>query len=457
MTTRDERQRITIRSVGNKGDVEDAWNWILDNVRTLDATGGIKPFPDYPFARGLVDALCKNRILIVAKSRQMMATWTVCAWMLFSAHCGEPGIYILLSKGARDTGELIERLRVMVTNLPEDLRDGIRVKAEEVVLPSQSRIIALPATEYAPRMHSPKGVFWDEMAFTTRSEGIWAAVKPAVDSGGSFVGVSTPNGTDNVFYMLYTDRSNGFGKLRLHWSQHPQRDEAWLTEARRGLSQARWRQEYEIDFDVLADRVYDEFEPELHILARPYRWNPAAGRTCRGIDFGYRHPYVVWVQVTPDGEMTVFDEWEGFDATIDEMAKAIREVDSRHGITEAEVTWSGCDPAGAAVSDSGLSAVDRLGQRGFKLVWRTSEVMTGVELVKSLLLDANGRVRLRFSPDLKRTLYHLRHYRWEQGQDRPAKDDVHDHAMDALRYLIVNLYAQKPVNWSGARVMGAKW
>ena len=80
-------------------------------------------------------------------------------------------------------------------------------------------------------MHSPSGVFWDEMAFTPYSEGIWTAVKPAIDSGGSFIGVSTPNGTDNVFYHLYQDKSNRFGRLKVHWKDHPLRGEEWLKEA----------------------------------------------------------------------------------------------------------------------------------------------------------------------------------------------------------------------------------
>ena len=435
----------------------DAWRWILKNVHTLDATGGVKPFPDYRFAQRLVDSLSRNRILIVVKSRQMLATWTVCAWMFYHALHAKPGIYLLLSKGARDTSEIVKRLRVITSFLPEGMREEIKVKSSEVDLANGSRIIALPATEDAVRMHSPSGVFWDEMAFTPHSEGIWASVKPAIDSGGSFVGVSTPNGTDNIFYGLYSDESNGFGKLKLHWRDHPGRGETWRLEAARGLAEARWRQEYELDFDTLADRVYDEFDPDLHVIPQAFRWNPQAGRTYRGIDFGYRHPFVIWVQLTADGRMIVFDEWEGHDATVDEMADAIERIDSKHGIGEDAVTWSGCDPAGAAVSDSGLSAVDRLKRRGFKLVWRTSEIMTGVDLIKSHLKDAAGRVRLSFSPEADRTLYHLRHYRWDHDGKRPAKDDAHDHAMDALRYLVVNLLCQKQKGWSSAKVMGAKW
>lgn len=432
------------------------WSWILDNVKTLDATGGVKPFPDYAFARRLVESLGANRFSIVAKSRQMMATWSAAAFFLHRALHDTPGIYLLLSKGARDSGELVKRLKVMISNLPDEIGEGIKIKAGEASFLNGSRIIALPATEFAPRMHSPAGVFWDEMAFTPNSEEIWASVKPAVDSGGTFVGVSTPNGTDNVFHALYSDPSNGFAKLRLHWSEHPQRDDIWRQAAARGLSEARWRQEYEVDFNVLADRVFDEFDAQLHVLPEPFEPRGCEGRIYRGIDFGYHHPYVVWVHQAASGELTLFDEWEGENATLDEVAAAIRRVDARNGLSEEGVTFSGCDPAGAAVDDEGVSAVERLGKVGFKLVWRTSRIASGVDLVKSLLKDATGKVRLRFSPRASRTIHHLLHYRWEPCSDRPSKDDGHDHAADALRYLIVNIWGRKPVAWSGAKVLGVR-
>lgn len=276
-------------------------DWLIANIRTLDATGGVKPLPDWPFVRRLAGAMDRDRILLVAKSRQMLATWTACGWMLHRSLRDEAGIYLLLSKGARDSGELVKRLKVIVNGLNDELRGDIRVKSEEVVLPSGSRILALPATEDAVRMHSPAAVLWDEMAFTPHSDEIWTAVKPAVDSGGRFIGVSTPNGTDNIFYELFTDPANGFGKFTLHWREHPKRDDKWRAEAGRGLSEARWRQEYEIDFNVLANRVYDEFDPAVHLLPHPFVPPKGAGILLRGLDFGFRRPFAVWAHFSVEG------------------------------------------------------------------------------------------------------------------------------------------------------------
>jgi hypothetical protein len=455
--TAEDDQPIPELSVGTTVDhttPDGVYQWILGNVHTLDAVGGIKPFPDYPFVKRMVEAMIEHRILIVAKSRQMMATWTAAAFILHQCLFANPGIYLLMSKGQRDSKELVKRLKTMIENLPEELRDQVTVKAGEIEFGSGSRMIALPATESAPRMHSPSGVFWDEMAFTPKSEETWTAVKPAIDSGGSFVGVSTPNGMDNVFYRLFNDPSNGFGKVTLHWSDHPGRDEIWSEKAKRGLSQAKWRQEYEVDFNTLADRVFDEFDHKRHVLPEKFEVSQNPGKVYRGIDFGYRHPYAVWIHQAENGDLTLFDEWEGANATVQEIAKVLRRVDARHGISEETVQFTGCDPAGAAIADEGVSVTERLERQGVKLVWKASRIAGGIDLIKSLLVDANGVVTLKFDPGVTRTIHHLTHYRWEGEGKRPRKDDGHDHACDALRYLLINLYSKRSVAWSGGKVMG---
>lgn len=433
------------------------YDWMTANLVTLDAVGGLKPFPDWPYLRELVDAVLGSRILLVAKSRQMMVTWTVAALALHQAFHEPPGLMLFLSKTQRDSQEILKRLAVMTRHLPDSAGAEVRFTEVEARFPSGSRIISLPATEYSPRSYSPSFAFWDEMAFTPHAEDIWASVKPAVDSGGRFVGVSTPNGTDNLFHRLFTSSETEITKHLVHYSRRPDRDAAWRARAQAGLSAMRWRQEYEIDFDALADRVYDEFDPAVHILAAPDRPDLKTGRVYRGLDFGFRHPYVLWLHHAPDGALTVFAEWEGADATIETVADAIAETDRKWGLTEDDVACTFCDPAGASVTDFGISPAERLMRRGLKLHWRTSEIMTGVDLVKSRLRDAAGQVSLRFTADVPRTLFHLRHYRWDENRLMPIKDGEHDHAMDALRYAVVSLAQPPATAWSEARVAGAKW
>ena len=403
----------------------------------------------------MIEGFTANRQVILAKSRQMMATWTVLSWILYKVLHDEPGVYLLLSKGQRDSVELTKRLKIIIEHLPDQIKEGIKIANTELTFPSGSRMKSLPASEHAARMYSPAGVFWDEMAFTPNSEEIWSAVKPALNSGGFFVGISTPNGMDNAFYEIYKNEDNGFHKLRVHWKDNPLNNQKWESEARRGLSEDRWKQEYEIDFGVLKDQVFNEFSDEIHIVQEEFRFKRGSGKLYRSMDFGYHHPYVIWMHISQFGEMTVFDEWEGKDCVLHTLAEAIWAIDRKHGLNEDDFSWSACDPSGASITDKGISSVERLRQYGFKIYYRSSEIMTGVEMIKSRLRDATGVVSLRFTGNVVRTIHHLKHYRWKRGLDRPDKDNVHDHAVDALRYLLVNLASYVPEAVLLPRVSGS--
>ena len=414
-----------------------------NRVKTLHPLEGVKPFPRYPFLRETAAALNENRLILIPKSRQMLISWTLCAWMLFRAISGK-GLQLLISKNQFSADELLRRILFIFDRLPPQwkLESAVRNRSELEIV-SRGRIISLPATEEAPRMHSPATVFWDEMAFTHRADKIWAALKPCLDNGAGFVGVSTPNGVSGIFAKLTAGApGNNFFVHRVHWSNHPLRDEKWEVEARKGLSETEWRREYEISFEGSSDLVYPEFNSE-NILARPYVPD-IDNRYYRAVDFGYRHPFVLWLAENRKGEIIVFDEWAGKDATVEEMIQAVRQKDNEHGICEDLVTFSACDPAGAAVDSAGVSPIERMQRERFKMRYRPSRVLTGIEMVKSLICDANGIRRLRIAPHLKKLLNDFRTYRWKEGADEPEKDGICDHSLDALRYFAVNfLYAPR--------------
>jgi hypothetical protein len=424
---------------------ESPWHFLTRYVYTHDPVLGVANYPDYSFLRDLVGAMTRHRLLLVPKSRQMLVTWTAVGYFLWRAIFLGPSLILFLSRGERSAQELLDRTRYIYGHLPEWMRPSVgRNHRQEFELRHLgSRLISLPATPDAPRMYAPSGVFWDEMAFTPTDEDIWAALKPALDSGGRFLGVSSSGGPDNLFYRLVTKgRTEGFEVHRIHYSQHPLKDDAWVADARKGMSQARWDREQEISFAVVADRVYSEFGPLKHLLAEDWAWH-GEFPTYRSIDFGYCHPFVQWFQVTPEGKIILFDEWEGLNQTTEEMIAAIRRIDGKHGISEDNVGWTSCDPAGKAKGESGISPVERLTRAGFKVRFRNSSVRDGIDLVKSKLKDAGGNIQLVFSPRAELTVQHLSLYRWRPGREEPEKDHKVDHSMDALRYFMVNYFSSE--------------
>lgn len=415
-------------------------NW----VNTQHPVDGTCRFPKYGFLDRVSESLIKNRLLLVPKSRQMLISWTLCAMVLYSS-LKNPGLHLLLSKNQFSADELLRRIRFIFDNLPKSLKlKTITRNRSELEIYRGGRIVSLPATEDAPRMHSPTFVFWDEMAYTPYSDKIWSALKPCLDNGAKFCGVSTPNGISDVFARLVSGApDNGFAVHEVHWREHPERDKSWADEARKALSEVEWRREYEISFEGSSDLVYPEFTSENIVQGK---FTPdITDKLYRSIDFGYRHPFVLWIAENRSGKLTVFDEWAGKDSTLEEMIEVITHKDNEYDICEDMVTFSACDPAGAAVDSTGVSPIDRLKRAGFKLRYRPSRINTGVEMVKALLRDANGAKRLKITSNAFHVIADIRRYRWKENGEEPEKDGICDHSMDALRYFAVNyLYASRP-------------
>ncbi len=405
--------------------------------------------PDWPHVRKLAIALEKHDRLLVVKSRQMLATWIGTAFILYRALTDGPGIHLVLSKEERSANELIERVRFLYEHVDDQFREheANSLRGSFGFPALGSRILSLPAAPYAVRGLSPRTVFWDEMAFTPNSDEIWASVKPAVDAGGRFFGVSTPNGPAGTFARLVHGNEKGFITVRIHYRTNPERRSKWRAKARAGLSEARWRREQELSFEGAEGRVYDQFDPLVHIMKRTFKPDPN-GETMlyRGIDFGYRRPAVVWVQQESDGSLVVFDCLLGDRCSLDQLVQEIERIDRFHGLDERDFALTGVDPAGAAMTDFGLSPVEGLQARGFRLKWRPSSISAGVEAVRALLRDANGNVRLNVHPRCETLIEAFHGYCWGPDGELPEKDGFYDHPMDALRYLVVNLPTSCPAS-----------
>ena len=99
---------------------------------------------------------------------------------------------------------------------------------------------------------------------------------------------------------------NGFYVAQLHYTAEPGRDPAtpegrmWYENARRGMPEASWRKEYEIDWFARSGQlVYPLFRRDLHVVepfAVPSDWS-----RYMAVDPGIRNPTaVLWCAVDPE-------------------------------------------------------------------------------------------------------------------------------------------------------------
>lgn len=429
--------------------------FIRNYVLTQHAIDGILHFPPYRFLKNLIEKIHTEQKLVVPKSRQMLVTWTAVSYFVWKALFDGPGLFLFISRSERCAEELIGRALLIIEHLPNWMQPRLLNRSREQIAfeALHTRILSLPATPDAPRMHSPSGVFWDEVAFTPFDSELWTSLQPCLQSGGKFIAVSSSNGPTGLFHQLATQSDRlGFTPLKIHYSEHPEHDEAWEEAARKGLSHSSWQREMEISFDAPSIIVYDEFDKEKHISEEQdpsYKLLPCF----RSIDFGYLHPFVLWICETESNELLIFDELAIENITTQDIINHIFRKDLKHGLFEKSILYTAADPAGGQATDAGISPIDLLQRQGIKVRHRPSHILPGIEAVKTFLLGADKKIHLRIHPRCINLTEAFTHYRWDAKREQPIKDNVYDHAMDALRYFIINYLGQTIA--PSARVAGS--
>lgn len=196
--------------------------------------------------------------------------------------------------------------------------------------------------------------------------------------------------------------------------------------------------------------VFPAFRRSLHV--RPLARRPESP-VYRALDFGFANPFVcLWAQVVGDDPDTarieVLDEYVQTQRTVAEHAGVLH---GRHPDWPVRATF--CDPAGRQRGDvTGSGACHELARQGILTASCPSGIMEGVDLLRALIAPALGDVRLVVDPRCVRLMRALESYHYPAGRrsapaDLPEKDGTHDHLVDALRYLVVNLLgrARRPV------------
>ncbi|AQQ71291.1 Terminase-like family protein [Limihaloglobus sulfuriphilus] len=200
------------------------------------------------------------------------------------------------------------------------------------------------------------------------------------------------------------------------------------------------RQAWESEMLCLRPRidniVFSSFDPDVHVQAVDFDASLPLYRT---IDFGYVNPFVcLWIQAAQDGQIRVINEYSRRRETADVHAKRIIELTPARA---AAAVTTYCDPAGAQHNDtSGTGPAGVLRSFGIKLQYRSSRILTGVELIRRHLKDASGKTRLVINPRCRLLIRSLETYHYQQDcpDEMPVKDGSSDHAIDALRYFFVN-------------------
>jgi hypothetical protein len=208
-----------------------------------------------------------NRFFILLASRQIGKTTMMTIYALWVA-CFNSDQRILIVANKEGTAiEIMSRIRLAYEELPNWLKPGVKEYGKtSVVLANGTRIGISTTTGTAARGQSVNCLILDELAFIEPHlvDDFWKSVYPIISSSKKskiFIS-STANGTDNLFYNLYSgaeNGENGWAYDKILWNEIPGRNEKWKQDTISSIgSHEAFQQEFNCEFITSGEASLDD-------------------------------------------------------------------------------------------------------------------------------------------------------------------------------------------------------
>ena len=335
---------------------------------------------------------------------------------------------LLVSRSLRQSSELFRIVTDLYGRLKKPLPE--RQTRSELELANHSRIVCLPCQEETIRCYSNVSLLVIDEAARVPDD-LYRAVSPMLAvSNGRMICLSTPYGKRGFFFDAWANGGSDWARIEIPAQRIPRISAEFLAGERRRLGESWYRQEYCCSFEALEGLVYSDFarcvvDPALSSEPdAPARVLPA-GRKFGGIDFGFRNPFAaVWGVLDKEGVVWLTGE----------HYQRQRPVSWHADHLPRDVYWY-ADPSGA-------NERAELLQRGLKVVPGVNDLRPGIGKVTARLETGTLKVLAGRCPNLlaEAELYRYSDDPRERNAEIPL--DEHNHALAALRYLIMGIDAR---------------
>jgi len=270
---------------------------------------------------------------------------------------------------------------------------------------------------------------------------LWTTIcRPMLaDSNGHALFIGTPKGKGNWFYDLYVKAG-----AEQEWNTHTYRtiDGGWITEeeiesAKRDLDSREFAQEFLAEFQDYSGIIYHSFSEDN---IQPNTFPVEQLRTLHiGMDFN-NSPMSAVIGYMNGNKLYVVDFIEIYQSNTYEMIQEIkRRYPNKNYICYPDASGS------HKSTNSNQSDHIILANNGFKLVVGKTNppVLDRINAVNSLLCNAHGERNLLIDPKCAKIREMLIKMSYKEGTRIPDKDNVLDHAADALGYLVYQNFGIK--------------
>ena len=272
-------------------------------------------------------------------------------------------------------------------------------------------------------------IIFDEAALADGKDAFNVALRPTLDKDNSkAIFISTPRGRNNwfaeFFYRGFSDDFPEWASIKATYTDNPRMSETDIAEARKSMSEAEFRQEYEADFNTYEGQIWKfNFETQVKDLSQ---FETGSMDVFAGLDVGYKDPTAMCVIAYDwdEDKYYLLDEYFDAEKTTEQHATQIQRLIDRWDIDFIYID-----------SAAQQTRFDFAQNYDITTINAKKSVLDGIGHVSSLV----DNDKLYVDQQAKETLICLEAYQWDPNpnlmKERP-KHDRASHMADALRYAL---------------------
>ena len=270
-------------------------------------------------------------------------------------------------------------------------------------------------------------IIFDEAALADGKDAFNVALRPTLDKENSkAIFISTPRGRNNwfseFFYRGFSEDFPEWCSIRATYRDNPRMSETDIAEARKSMSEAEFRQEYEADFNTYEGQIWKfNFETQVKDLSQ---LDTSKMDVFAGLDVGYKDPTALCV-IAYDWDEDKFylvDEYFNSERTTEQHAIEIQKLIDRWDIDYIYIDSAAQQTRFDLAQNYDISTINA-----------KKSVLDGIGHVSGII----DNDKLYVDQECKESLKCLDAYQWDPNpnllKEKP-KHNMASHMADGLRY-----------------------
>ena len=270
-------------------------------------------------------------------------------------------------------------------------------------------------------------IIFDEAALADGKEAFNVALRPTLDKDNSkALFISTPRGKNNWFAEFFnrgfTDEFPEWASIRATYKDNPRMSETDISEARKSMSEAEFKQEYEADFNTYEGQIWNFNHEEC--IENLEELDTSKMDIFSGLDVGYRDPtaFCVLGYDWDSEKYYLLDEYLDAEKTTEQHAAEIRRLVEKWNIDYIYIDSAAQQTRFDFAQNYDISTINA-----------KKSVLDGIAHVAGIVDNDNLIVDQR----CKESLSCLDQYQWDPNPNLAREKPKHNmasHMADALRY-----------------------